>query len=238
MRKIIITASLLFVYTLSFAQSKYIYGKLIDSITLLPVQNVNVMNLNTGETDVTNNRGLFMLQGKFEDTLMFAKIGYENKRMVLAGNAVARGDTLRIILIPKIKELQSVTVSAYSYADYQQDSAARRRDFAQTVGFPRRWVESSNSGAGIGFSLDRLFSRKEKNRNNAYRFFQQNEEQEYINFRFNPILIHGYTGLRGDSLQLFINRYQPSYKWLRAHERSDDIFYYINDKLKDFYSEK
>jgi len=237
MRKIIITVGLLFMSVLSFAQSTYVYGKLIDSITLLPVQDVNVVNLNTGGTDVTNNRGLFMLQGSFNDTLMFSKIDYENQRIVLAGNKIAR-DTLNIILVPQIRELRSVTVSAYSYADYQQDSTARRNDFAQSIGFPHHWVEGSNSGAGFGFSLDRLFSKKEKNKKAAYEFFQQNEEQQYINFRFSPILVHSYTGLRGDSLQLFINRYQPSYKWLRAHRTNEDLLYYINDKLKDFYPEK
>ncbi|ANI89524.1 hypothetical protein A9P82_09615 [Arachidicoccus ginsenosidimutans] len=232
MRKIVFIIVLSFISIHTFAQSDYVYGKLIDSITLLPVQDVQVLNVNTGETDITNSKGLFLLKGHLNDTLSFVRIGYQTQRFVLAGNKAAQ-DTIQIILIPKTEELKSVTVSAYSYADYQADSTERRRSFEQSVGYAHHYFEGSNSGAGIGFSLDRLFSKKEKKKENAYRIYTQYEEQRYVDFRFNPIIVHSYTGLRGDSLQQFINRYQPSYKWLRSHKTSDDIFYYINDKMKE-----
>jgi hypothetical protein len=47
-----------------------------------------------------------------------------------------------------------------------------------------------------------------------------------------------YTGLKGDSLNTFINKYSPDYDWLRKHTSDEDVFYYINDKLKDFYKRK
>ncbi|HEY0299468.1 MAG TPA: hypothetical protein VGB84_09645 [Arachidicoccus sp.] len=237
MRRLFILLALSFICTCSFAQTKYFYGKLIDSITLLPVQDVQVMNLNTHESDVTNSKGLFVLKGSLNDTFAFLRVGYWQQHLLLSGNNMVR-DTLKIVLIPKTEELKSVTVSAYSYADYQQDSTDRRNNFGETVGYAHQLFESSNSGAGLGFSLDRIFDRKQKNKRNAYKFFAQNEDDEYINFRFNPIIVHSLTGFRGDSLQAFMFKYQPTYQWLRKHTSGEDILFYVNEKLKDYYHRK
>jgi len=231
MRRACIFIFLFFISAVSFAQTKYFYGRLIDSITLLPVQDVHVIDRNTRQGDVTNGRGLFVLEGNLGDTLSFIKVGYRQQNFVLKGNRAAM-DTLSITIFPEVHELRAVTVSAYSYADYRQDSTERRKNFSEIVGYSHHYFESSNSGAGIGFSLDRLFSRKEKRQKKALRFFQENEEQQYINFRFNPILLHSLTGLRGEPLREFIAKYQPSYKWLREHPANEDILYYVNDKLK------
>lgn len=225
---------LFFISAVSFAQTKYFYGRLVDSITLLPVQDVHVIDRSTRQGDVTNGRGLFVLEGNLGDTLSFIKVGYRPQNFVLKGNRAAM-DTLSITIYPEVHELQAITVSAYAYRDYQQDSAERRKDFGEAIGYAHHMVESSNSGAGIGFSLDRIFDGKEKRRRRAFKFFQENEEQQYVNFRFNPILLHSLTGLRGKQLSDFIAKYQPSYQWLREHPTNDDLVYYVNSKLKQMH---
>lgn len=234
MRRVSILLFLFFISAVSFAQTKYFYGRLIDSITLLPVQDVHVIDRNTRQGDITNGRGLFVLEGNLGDTLSFIKVGYRPQNFVLKGNEAAM-DTLVITVFPEVHELRAVTVSAYSYKDYQQDSTERRQNFSEAIGYAHHLFESSNSGAGIGFSLDRIFDGKEKRRRRAFRFFQENEEQQYVNFRFNPILLHSLTGLRGKQLGDFIAKYQPSYKWLREHPTNEDILYYVNDKLKQMH---
>lgn len=234
MRKFLLFIFTFFTVTSSFAQTKYFYGILVDSITLLPVSDVNVFNKNTGEKDVTNDRGIFLLKGNLDDTISIMKVDYWQQYFILNGNEAAQ-DTVRIMIIPKVHELKSVIVSAYSYKDYQHDSASRRQNFKEIVGYAHHYFESSNSGSGIGFSLDRLFGKKEKRQRKAFKFFQQNEEERYINFRFNPILIHSLTGLREAKLNNFIEKYQPSYKWLREHPANEDILYYVNDKLKQMH---
>lgn len=233
MRITILFIFFLLISAASYSQTKYFYGKLIDSLTLLPVEDVHVINNNTRAGDITNGKGLFVIQGSLNDTLTFVKVGYWQKRFALNGNLAAR-DTFTIFFIPKVHELKSVLVSSYSYADYQQDSIERRNNFADIVGYSHHLVESSNSGAGIGFSLDRIFSRKEKKKRRALKFFEENEEEQYVKFRFNSILIHSLTGYKGKELETFITRYLPTYKWLRTHNSDDDLLYYVNDKLKDY----
>lgn len=234
MRRVCIFVFLFFISAVSFGQTKYFYGRLIDSITLLPVQDVHVIDRNTRQGDVTNGRGIFVLQGNLGDTLTFIKVGYQQQDFVLRGNKAAM-DTLAITIIPQVHELQAVTVSTYAYADYRQDSTERRKNFGEAIGYAHHFFESSNSGAGIGFSLDRIFDGKEKRRKRAFKFFQENEEQQYINFRFSPILVHSLTGLRGKQLGDFMAKYQPSYQWLREHPTNEDILYYVNGKLKQMH---
>ncbi len=59
-----------------------------------------------------------------------------------------------------------------------------------------------------------------------------------MQYRFSADLVGAYTGLKGDSLNNFINKYWPDYDWLRKHTSDEDVFYYINDKLKDYYKRK
>ncbi|WP_162923483.1 hypothetical protein [Arachidicoccus soli] len=231
MCKVFISVFFLMICINTFAQTKNFYGKILDSVTYLPVQDVQIENLNTHATDVTNTDGLFLIKASLNDSLSILRVGYYDTKYVINKNS-ALPDTLLIMITPKTEDLQSVTVSSYSYADYQADSLQRRRDFESLIGYPHRMFSQANTGAGIGLSLDRLFGRKDRNKKRAYRFLLENEQQEYIDFRFNPILIHSYTGLRGDSLKAFIHQYEPSYEWLRTHTDNESIMYYINEKLK------
>lgn len=233
MRKVFISAFFLMMCISAFAQTKIFYGKLLDSITYLPIQDMQVENLNTHATDITNIQGLFVIKASLNDVLSFLRVGYHDSKYTINKNS-AMQDTLLIMVKPKINELQSVTVSSYSYADYKADSIERRRDFEKFIGYPHRMLSQANTGAGIGLSLDRLFGRKDRNKKRAYKLLLENEESEYVDFRFNPILVHSYTGLRGDQLSSFIRRYEPSYEWLRGHTDNESIMYYLNEKLKEY----
>ena len=95
-------------------------------------------------------------------------------------------------------------------------------------------VALSNTGAGLGINLDR-YSRHEKEKRKAFAFFEANEKEEYINYRFPAAIVTKYSGLKDDALQDFMQLHRPSYEWLRKHKTEEDIKYYINDKLKAFF---
>ncbi|SEA24158.1 hypothetical protein SAMN05192529_11180 [Arachidicoccus rhizosphaerae] len=214
------------------AQESYIYGYIKDSLTDLPIQDVHVSGNREDTSDYTNSSGLFVIKAAKGDTLTFLRVGYFSKKLVLSEGVLL--DTLRLAMTPKTHELESVTVSAYNYADYQADSADRIKYFEQAIGYNKPLFDKSNTGAGLGISLDRIFSRKEKNKKRAFVLFKEVEQEKYVDFRFNSILVHSYTGFKGDKLQRFMNKYRPSYNWLRQHNRQVDLLYYINDKLKRF----
>lgn len=232
MYKLLILLSVCLLSLSAGAQQSYIYGYIKDSITDLPIQDVHVSGNRADTSDYTNSGGLFIVKASKGDTLTFLRVGYFSKKLVLAEGVLL--DTLRITMMPKTHELESVTVSAYNYADYQADSADRLKYFEQAIGYYKPLFDQSNAGVGLGISLDRIFSHKEKNKKRAYVLFKEVEQEKYVDFRFNSILVHSYTGFRGEKLQRFMNKYRPSYHWLRAHTRQVDLLYYINAKLKKF----
>jgi hypothetical protein len=142
---------------------------------------------------------------------------------------------VRMSLLPH--ELPGVTVTT-TYSKYQSDSIKRLEDFKKDMVSPKySTIENNKSGAGAVINLDR-FSSKEKNKKRAEKLFEQHEKDAYVRYRFSPELVGAYTGLHGDSLNTFIYKYWPDYDWLRRHTSDEDVFYYINEKLKDYYKRK
>ena len=217
----------------SIAQRKEVKGVLKDSVTQLPVGFANITNLNSGKTVITNNNGLFSIEVGIGDMLSFSYIGYHFDTLRYT-NDYASMPQLQLTIKPLTNALENVTVRSKGYSQYHLDSMERRKEFLANTGALKKAVSGANSGAGIALNIDR-FSRHEKAKRNAYDFFDNNEKEEYINYRFNSKLVNTYTGLQSDSLQLFMQQYRPSFDWLRAHLSEEDIKYYINDNLKNFF---
>jgi hypothetical protein len=218
----------------TFGQERQVYGYLLDSATLLPVQYAEVRNEDTKAFTTTNEAGLFKIRADIDQVLIFKLISYTTKTFKYSSR-FANVDTIRVIIVPTLTHnLENVIVSTYTYKHYQLDSAERRQEFLADVGPKKRTLQNGSSGAGIGLNLDKLFTNDSKQRKRAVAQFDANEEWQYTKLRYSPILVYGYTRLRGDSLQMFMKRFTPSYHWLRTHT-DEDVKFFINDKLKIFY---
>lgn len=57
------------------------------------------------------------------------------------------------------------------------------------------------------------------------------EKEKFIDSRFTPILVSRVTGLKGDSLQLFMRDNYPDYNTMRTIN-NNDLLYWITDKYK------
>ena len=233
MRKI----ALLFVfvcscYILTAQQKKIVWGYLKDSITKEPIALASVSNLNTKQTVMTSHTGRFKIQLSDNQLLSFAAVGYHFDTSTFHAIHLQQ-DTLWLFLTPLTRSLANVTVTAKGMNAYQLDSIERRKDFmGGRVNYAKPTFDVSNSGAGLGISIDR-FSKHEKDKRKAFAFFEANEREEYINYRFPASLVTKYSGLKNEALEEFMQRYRPSYEWLRAHRTEEDIKYYINEKLKE-----
>ncbi|MBV9988907.1 MAG: hypothetical protein JO301_14605 [Chitinophagaceae bacterium] len=233
MRKLFLIVTL-FLSLVSQAQRKTVWGYLRDSITSAPIVLASITNLNTGRTAMTSNTGRFSIEISENHVLSFAAVGYHLDTIHFT-NLHLLEDTLSLILSPLTHNLGNVTVRSSGFSRYQLDSLERRRDFLQDVGnYKIPAVAQANSGAGIALNLDR-FSKREKAKRKAWSFFDDNEKEAYINYRFTPELVMRYTGLKDDRLQQFMQQYRPSWDWLRRNTDEEDMKYYINEKLKIYF---
>lgn len=210
------------------------WGYLRDSITREPIVLASITNLNTQTTVMTSASGRFKIELQENQVLSFAAVGYYfdtihyNKQFLLQ-------DTLSLFLSSLAHNLGNVTVTARGMSRYQLDSIERRKEFLQDiVDYTIPTVSKANSGAGIALNLDR-FSRHEKNKRKAFSFFESNEKEAYINYRFPASVVTQYSGLKDTELQQFMQQYRPISEWLRRNRSEEDIKYYINEKLKLFF---
>ncbi len=234
MRKGMIGLMLLVCFTVHAQKKAGIWGYLRDSATHEPIVLASITNLNTKNTVMTGNNGRFKIDLSANQVLSFAAVGYHfdtihyNKDFLLK-------DTIDLFLSPLAHNLGNVTVTARGMSRYQLDSIERRKDFLQDiVNYTIPTIAAANSGAGIALNIDR-FSRHEKNKRKAFAFFESNEKEQYINYRFPSSTVTEFSSLKGEELQQFMQQYRPSAEWLRKNKTEEDIKYYINDKLKLFF---
>ncbi len=230
-RYILALLALGFVCIADAQKKKMVYGYLKDSVTNAPIKLASVRNINTSTTVMTNNTGRFVIEASENHILSFAAVGYFFDTIQYSKPV---HDTLYPFLVPLARDLGNVTVISRGMSRYQLDSMERRKDFLQDiVNYTIPTVSQANSGAGIALNLDR-FSRHEKNKRKAMQFYETNEKEAYINYRFNTSLVQSLTGFKDEKLHLFIQRHRPSYDWLRKHNTEEDILYYINEQLTLF----
>lgn len=218
------------------AQVQYKVGVVKDSATNQPLAGVLVTNENNHKLTHTDDKGVFRIEAYTTHILFFDKENYHFD--TLRYGTMTINDTVTIFLAQLPNVLAGVTVTARGLTKYQQDSIKRRLDFESVAGPRGSTFSKSNSGAGIAINLDQVLKKSDKDRRKAYDNYDEIEKTNYIDYRFSRNLVSGFTGLKGDELSNFIEKYRPSYEWLRQHNGDDEVFYYVNEKLKDYSKHK
>jgi hypothetical protein len=237
MKPSLLLLSCLLSLSLTAQTYRTVRGQLKDSITREPIVMASVKNNVSGVTVMTNSKGLFSLPVAPGQLLSFAAVGYHFDTVFYTGTWLLK-DTLQLELSSLVvTSLGNVTVSARGLSllsRYQLDSIQRHNDFFQAAGAaPLPTLSKANSGAGIALNIDR-FSKREKRKRNAISFFNENEMEAYINYRYTPELVMKYTGFKDEKLEEFMGKSRPSWEWLRKHPTEVDMSYYINEQLKKY----
>jgi uncharacterized protein YxeA len=233
---LLLLLSLLVLSQVNAQKNKTLIGYLRDSVTHAPVVLASISNNNSGQIVMTGNTGRFKLNVKPNDIISFAAVGYHFDTVQLTRNFLEK-DSIDLFVSPLSHDLGNVTVTAKGMSAYQMDSMERRNDLLHDmVSYKKPTFALANSGAGLGISIDR-FSKHEKSKRRALDFFDRNEKEAYINYRYSQQLVAESTGFKDDTLRQFMQQSRPSYEWLRSNPSDEDIRYYINGQLKQFKKE-
>ncbi len=233
MKWLLFSIGFLLCVQLSAQKNKVVIGYLRDSVTHAAIVLGSVTNNTTHETVMSGNTGRFKIHIKESEILSYAAVGYHFDTIQFVRKLVLQ-DSIEIYASPLSHYLGNVTVTAKGMSAYQMDSIERRNDLLHDmVSYKKSTFALSNTGAGLGISIDR-FSKHEKSKRRALDFFEAQEREAYINYRYSAKLVEESTGFKDETLRNFIQQSRPSYDWLRANTSSEDIRYYINDQLKKF----
>lgn len=92
-------------------------GTIVNDNTLLPIQNVNVININKVKGVVTNGSGFFEMEVSVSDTLHISLLGYQSLRVRVTNDWIKNG-TAKIMLTEKAIALEEVIVKKYDLTGY------------------------------------------------------------------------------------------------------------------------
>ena len=136
-RIILLLSITLFVSNFLYAQQGEIKGKVIDSVTLEPIESAIVKDIKTNKIAVTNKAGNFVLPNDRADSLLVTFIGYKSKLVKVEHKKVAvialdRGVfTLKDVIITNNQELK--TYSALTNLDLNMQPAKSAQDLLRLI---------------------------------------------------------------------------------------------------------
>ncbi|MGG9970750.1 carboxypeptidase-like regulatory domain-containing protein [Ferruginibacter sp. SUN002] len=207
-------------------------GTVYDSTKIVPVKGV-VIKSNSGTTAVTDSSGRYSIVTSDTDSLHFF---YNDKPTVKF--AVKQIDdissfdiSLRIRVKDKYKHLKEVTVFSKSY---KQDSVENRLQYAKIFDYSKPGISTTSSSySGVpGLDLDEFvnifrFKRNRQLRSMQNRLIEQ-EQENYINYRFNKSTVKRVTRLEGAALEDFMKQYRPDYEFTKNSTTVEFYQYILN----------
>ena len=214
-----------------------ISGTVYDSSKVTPVKDV-VVKSTEGTMTVTDSLGHYNIVATDRDSLTFT---YRNKStprfsVKQIDNIGSFDISLRIRLPEKFRTLKEVRVFSRSY---QQDSIANREEYAKAFNYSRPGIgtNGADSYSGTpGLDLDEFINIFRFRRNKQLKHLQnrllEQEENNYINYRFNKTLVKRITHLDGQNLDTFMVRYRPDFLFTQNSSTVNFYQYILNSSYQ------
>lgn len=214
--------------TSGWAQS-ILTGRVFDGFSEISLGDVSIYNKSSGLRTKAGADGAFSVEAREGDSIIFTRTGFVPDTLRVGfEHLLTRYD---VNLQHEDVMLKNVTVRN----SYGADSLARRNYYSDIY---RRQAgltgyNTPSSGFGLVLSPASFFSGKAKQKRRLKKRLEKEEEEKFIDYSFPPVWVERMTGLKGDSLSLFLYRYRPSYDFCRRTTR-DQMLVYVSNSLKAF----
>ena len=189
------------------------------------VEGVRVVST-AGKLAFTDSLGHYSISAKKEDSLFFV---YGNKpTQKFSVSKIVNVDEFDISLPVAVKTKYSMLKEVVVFSkNYRQDSLDNRSTYGDVFAYHKPRVETSiTPGGGVGMDADELINMFRFKRNRRLKAFQKRleaeEQEKYVDYRFNKIAVRRITQLKGAALDTFLVWYRPSY--LFAASSSEIVF--------------
>ena len=219
-----------FLFPVAGLSQQQLMGKVIRKGTPEVINGVTVLNYRLGKHNISDIGGNYRIEARAGDTIIFSSTSYHPDTLIVRAEML--DNEYFVYLDTKVTALPSVEIT--EEASYRHDSIARREEYAWLLNKKhpvKLWNEKRRGdNPGLSFSPIGYYSREERNKRRLKKRLKEEEEDYYIDFKFPRARVAMLTGLKGDSLQHFMIKYRPTYKWCRTASGMD-VLLYINEKL-------
>lgn len=211
-------------------------GIVFDISKVNYVENVKVVSTGGGFV-LTDSMGRYHILVHKEDSLYFF---YNNKpTLKFAVSQIPDPNQFNISLSLAVKSkyslLKEVTVIARSY---REDSIENRETYSNVFNFTKPGLQSSMSpdgipGADLGALINVFRFRYSKRMRKFRERLEAQEQEKYVDYRFNKTFVRRITGLQPPALDTFMAWYRPDYHFTRE---ADELAFnqYILNSLYHF----
>lgn len=193
----------------SHAQLYKIRGMVYDSSRNYPLEAVSVLTT-SGRGTATNSDGYYEIEVTEQDSIWFSYLNKPTVKFpVLKIASPLSFDISLLVNVPTLKEVK------IRPRYYKQDSLQNRLDYAKIFNYQKPKIKPVMTGSGVGFDLDEIINMFRFRRNRSIASFQKrlliDEQDKFIDHRFNKALVRRLTLLEGSELDSFMLFYRPSY---------------------------
>ncbi|WP_082886534.1 hypothetical protein [Flavisolibacter tropicus] len=238
MKSLLLKLAFLFINIIAvqslYAQYK-VQGTIYDSSRTYPLEAVSVMST-SGKGTITNATGFYQIDVSEKDSIWFSYLGKPTIKYPVA--KMLDPHQFDLALRVPVNVLKEVTVRP---RNYRLDSLQNRQDYAKVFNYqkPNLGTMTSIGAGGVGFDIDEIIRAFQFRKNKSMMRFQQRliqqEQDKYVDHRFNKALVRRLTGLDGEKLDQFMTAYRPSYEFA-VLTNDYDFQSYIKESSKKFKS--
>ena len=230
----LIVSGLLLTGNASFCQLN-IRGSVYDMSKTRPLVGVSVMST-SGKGTATNDLGNYSIEVSEEDSIYFSYLGKPTVKFAVKTMPNPGGFDISLHIQTNILPIYLVMPPSYKF-----DSAQNREDYAKAFNFKKPGLGISTTpmgagGAGVGLDLDQLINvfrfRKNKSMLGFQRRLIAEEEDNYIDHRFNKTVVKKITSLNGPDLDRFMKIFRPTYQFTQVTSEYDFYSYIKQAFLK------
>jgi hypothetical protein len=211
---------LLLLFFIATANEMYaqltVTGTVFDSSKRNYVENVKVESTG-GKFTRTDSMGRYKISVNEKDSLSFIYQNKPTQKFAVKDmtNLTQFDISLGVTVKGGYRTLKEVIVFARSY---RQDSMENRRTYADVYNYRNPTLRTSISPDGaVGADLDEIINMFRFKRNKHLKAFrarlEQQEQDNFVSYRFNKNFVRRITGLQGADLDSFMVRYLPTYEF-------------------------
>lgn len=203
-----------------------------DSSRNYPLEAVSVI-ATSGKGTTTNSDGFYELNVSEKDSVWFSYLGKPTVKFAVS--KIPNLLEFDISLHVNATVLKEVKVRP---RNYKLDSILNRKDYAKVFNYKKPTLKPSITSSGVGFDLNEIINMFRVKRNRSMESFRQRllqeEQDKFVDHRFNKALVRRLTQLNGQDLDSFMRVYRPSYYFTKL-AGDYEFQYYIKEALYRFH---
>jgi hypothetical protein len=189
-------------------------GTVYDITKKTPIEAVSVLST-SGRGTFTDSAGHYSITVRETDSIYFSFLNKPTPKYPVT--SIQNIEAFDISILKKIQELPAVFVKQRSY---RMDSLQNRQDYSKVFEYRKPGIRTSTlnmpGSVGVGVDINELINMFKFKKIRSTLAFQKRllleEQDKYVNHRFNKGLVKKLTGLEAPAIDNFIRDYKPTYQ--------------------------